>query len=73
MALFGARFLIEFVKEKQVGFEQNMTLDMGQWLSLPFILLGVLVVIMAYKGIFTDKILMKKSDKVFDFSKLKKK
>lgn len=73
MALFGARFLIEFVKEKQVGFEQNMTLDMGQLLSLPFILLGVLVVIMAYKGIFTDKILMKKSDKVFDFSKLKKK
>ena len=72
IALFSARFLIEFVKEKQVAFENGMTLDMGQWLSIPFILLGVLVLVMAYKGIFTDKILMKKGDKVFNFSKLKK-
>ncbi len=73
IALFGVRFLIEFVKEKQVAFESGMTLDMGQWLSIPFILLGVLVLVLAYKGVFTDKILMKKGDKVFDFSKLKKK
>jgi len=38
---FTARFLIEFVKENQVGFEDKMTLNMGQLLSLPFILGGI--------------------------------
>ena len=35
------RFLIEFLKEDQVGFEQGMLLNMGQLLSLPFIALGL--------------------------------
>lgn len=39
--LFGVRFLIEFVKEPQVTFEQTMALNMGQLLSIPFILAGV--------------------------------
>lgn len=39
--LFTARFLIEFVKNDQVGFEENMTLNMGQLLSIPFILIGI--------------------------------
>ena len=38
---FTARFLIEFVKEDQVGFEEGMTLNMGQLLSIPFILIGI--------------------------------
>lgn len=38
--LFTARFFIEFIKEIQVNFEKGLTLDMGQWLSIPFILLG---------------------------------
>jgi prolipoprotein diacylglyceryl transferase len=38
---FTARFLIEFVKENQVGFEDRMTLNMGQVLSLPFIAAGI--------------------------------
>lgn len=38
---FIARFLIEFVKENQVGFEDGMALNMGQLLSLPYILLGI--------------------------------
>ena len=38
---FTARFLIEFVKENQVGFEDKMTLNMGQLLSLPFIAVGI--------------------------------
>ena len=38
---FTARFLIEFVKEDQVGFEKGMTLNMGQLLSVPFILVGI--------------------------------
>lgn len=39
---FTARFFIEFVKENQVAFESGMTLNMGQLLSIPFILVGVL-------------------------------
>lgn len=47
--LFSARFLIEFVKNDQVNFEQNMTLNMGQWLSVPFIIAGVILIIYACK------------------------
>ncbi len=39
--LFTARFLIEFVKNPQVEFEQDMALNMGQLLSIPFILTGL--------------------------------
>ena len=41
IVLFGMRFLIEFIKEPQVGFEENMVLNMGQLLSIPFILIGI--------------------------------
>jgi len=47
--LFTARFFIEFVKNDQVGFESGMTLNMGQWLSLPFILAGVAMIIWTKK------------------------
>ena len=39
--VFVARFFIEFIKEKQVAFEEQMKLDMGQLLSIPFILIGI--------------------------------
>jgi prolipoprotein diacylglyceryl transferase len=39
--IFIARFLIEFVKEDQVGFEASMTFNMGQLLSIPYILVGI--------------------------------
>lgn len=45
---FGARFLIEFVKNDQVPFEAGMALNMGQLLSIPFILLGLGFLIYAY-------------------------
>ena len=38
---FTARFIIEFVKENQVEFEDGMTLNMGQLLSLPYIVVGI--------------------------------
>ena len=38
---FTARFIIEFVKENQVGFEDGMLFNMGQLLSLPYIALGL--------------------------------
>ena len=43
--LFGARFLIEFIKEPQVEFEQTMTLNMGQLLSIPFVIAGIILMI----------------------------
>lgn len=46
--LFVARFLIEYVKEPQVEFEKAMALNMGQWLSVPFILAGVFFVVYSY-------------------------
>ena len=39
--IFTARFFIEFTKERQVDFEQNMIMNMGQILSLPYILAGI--------------------------------
>lgn len=47
--LFTARFLIEFVKNDQVGFEADMTFNMGQLLSIPFILAGIWLIIRAYR------------------------
>lgn len=47
--LFGARFLIEFIKNPQVDFEQNMVLNMGQLLSIPFIVAGVVILWRALK------------------------
>jgi prolipoprotein diacylglyceryl transferase len=38
---FTARFIIEFVKENQVGFEDGMTFNMGQLLSLPYLVVGI--------------------------------
>jgi phosphatidylglycerol---prolipoprotein diacylglyceryl transferase len=43
--LFTARFLIEFIKNDQVTFEAGMFLNMGQWLSLPFIFIGAGLII----------------------------
>ena len=45
---FGMRFLIEFIKEPQVAFENDMVLNMGQLLSIPFVLLGIGFLIYAY-------------------------
>ena len=42
---FGMRFLIEFIKEPQVEFEQTMLLNMGQLLSIPFIVAGTAILI----------------------------
>jgi len=47
--LFTVRFLIEFIKEVQVDFEQTMALNMGQWLSIPFILIGIYLLYRSYK------------------------
>ncbi|NMC36819.1 MAG: prolipoprotein diacylglyceryl transferase [Bacteroidales bacterium] len=40
--VFTARFFIEFLKEDQVAFESTMKLNMGQWLSIPFVIAGAI-------------------------------
>lgn len=39
--VFGGRFLIEFVKERQGGIFDESFLQVGQYLSIPFIILGI--------------------------------
>ncbi len=41
--LWSIRFLIEFIKLPQVEFESTMMLNMGQLLSIPFIIVGVIL------------------------------
>ena len=43
--LFTVRFLIEFVKVPQVSFETTMVLNMGQLLSIPFVMAGLYIVL----------------------------
>lgn len=47
--IFTFRFFVEFIKEVQVDFEQGMTLDMGQWLSIPFMIIGIYYIIKSSK------------------------
>lgn len=49
IGVFTARFLIEFIKNDQSAFEASMTLNMGQWLSIPFIIAGIAFIIYALK------------------------
>lgn len=44
---FLSRFFIEFLKNDQVDFEADMVLNMGQLLSIPFILLGIILILRA--------------------------
>ncbi|MDX9932648.1 MAG: prolipoprotein diacylglyceryl transferase [Bacteroidales bacterium] len=45
--IFILRFFVEFIKNDQVGFEQNMVLNMGQLLSIPFILCGIALILIS--------------------------
>lgn len=49
IGIFLTRFFIEFIKERQVDFESGMALDMGQLLSIPFILFGVFMIVRAMR------------------------
>lgn len=48
--VFIARFFIEFIKEHQVDYENDMLLDMGQLLSIPYVLIGVAFILFAIKS-----------------------
>lgn len=44
---FLSRFIIEFIKNDQEAFEQTMVLNMGQCLSIPFVIIGTFFIIRA--------------------------
>tara|TARA_A100001015_G_scaffold277516_1_gene336798 strand:- start:2968 stop:3801 length:834 start_codon:yes stop_codon:yes gene_type:complete len=49
--LFSVRFIAEFVKESQGGFGENLGyFSTGQWLSIPLIFLGLVVMALSYKN-----------------------
>jgi len=52
MGIFGSRFFIEYLKNVQEEFEEGMLLDMGQLLSIPFVLLGAWLI---YHGMKENK------------------
>lgn len=49
IGIFLTRFVIEFIKENQEAFEESWTLNMGQWLSVPFIVMGITLIIYALR------------------------
>ncbi|HEX2968008.1 MAG TPA: prolipoprotein diacylglyceryl transferase [Bacteroidales bacterium] len=48
--VFTARFFIEFLKEDQVAFEAHMKLNMGQLLSIPFVITGIITLYLSIKA-----------------------
>jgi len=50
--IFTSRIFIEYTKENQEAFEEGMLLNMGQLLSIPFVILGLYCM---YRGIRKDE------------------
>jgi phosphatidylglycerol---prolipoprotein diacylglyceryl transferase len=48
--VFTARFFIEYVKENQVPFEASLKLNMGQSLSIPFVIAGIGILIWSFRN-----------------------
>lgn len=49
VTLWSLRFLDEFLKENQEAFEEGMTLNMGQLLSIPLIIIGIVILVSRFK------------------------
>lgn len=49
ISVFGMRFVWEFLKENQVEFEEGLQLNMGQTLSIPLVIGGIILVVLAMK------------------------
>jgi phosphatidylglycerol:prolipoprotein diacylglycerol transferase len=47
--MFSARFILEFFKINQVSFESSMAMNMGQIMSLPFIIAGIILMVRRLK------------------------
>ena len=55
LLVFTARFLLEFVKARQASYGFNLPLSVGQLLSIPFGLAGIILIIYACNKTNTDK------------------
>lgn len=49
ITVFGFRFFVEFIKENQTYFEEDLTLNMGQILSIPLIIYGIVLLFISNK------------------------
>jgi phosphatidylglycerol---prolipoprotein diacylglyceryl transferase len=47
--VFTFRFFVEFLKEDQSAFEAGMALNMGQLLSIPFVIAGIVFIVRSFK------------------------
>jgi prolipoprotein diacylglyceryltransferase len=52
--IFTQRFMVEFLKENQVPFEENLTLNMGQILSIPLMLVGIFLMTRSFQSLLTN-------------------
>lgn len=48
--LFSARFFVEFVKVGQSAYDEGLSINTGQWLSVPFVLAGFYFIYRSYKN-----------------------
>jgi phosphatidylglycerol---prolipoprotein diacylglyceryl transferase len=46
---FGLRFVFEFLKENQESFEDTMVLNMGQILSIPLVIAGIIILLLSFQ------------------------
>jgi phosphatidylglycerol:prolipoprotein diacylglycerol transferase len=56
LLIFGFRFFVEFIKVEQSAFEKGLLLDMGQLLSIPFVLGGLYFMFRKEKEITNKKV-----------------
>ncbi len=71
ITIFGFRFFVEQFKEHQEAFEAGMTLNMGQILSIPFVLFGVYMVITSKNRPILEPIKLPKEKKKNNRNKAK--
>lgn len=48
--VFTFRFFVEFIKEVQADFEKSLPLDMGQLLSIPFVIAGIALIVYSFNN-----------------------
>ncbi len=49
VTVFGMRFVWEFFKENQVEFEDSLQYNMGQLLSIPLVIIGIILIVRAMR------------------------
>lgn len=69
IALFIVRFVLEFLKETQVDFEKSMPLNMGQLLSIPFIIAGIVILVLSLNYKLGQSFNLEDAVKNYDSSK----